>query len=393
MKKTIYSLLLLLLTVSLSAQPVAIDGLLNEIEQNSSTLSALREQMETQKLGNKTDIYLPGPEVEFAYLWGKPSVLGNETDISVSQSFDFPSTYVYRSKIAGLENQHVELQYKAERMDLLLHAQRLLIQLAYYNALAQEYDTRLDNAHRIASSYDARYKQGDTNIIEKNKSQVNLTTVENERNQIEIEQQALRKQLQALNGGLPIEFSATAVMPTLLPASFDEWLTLAEAQSPALQYLSKQIDISKQQIKLNRSLNLPKFSAGYASEKIGGEHFQGVAIGMSIPLWENKNKVRQAKAQLRSAEAMLHDGKIQFYNHLQHLYLKTQGLQQNADKYRQILQSHNNESLLKKSLDMGEISLLTYLLEAEYYYDTVNRALEAERDYLLTMAELSAVML
>ena len=392
MRKIIYSLLLMLSAVSLTAQQ-NIDTLLSEIETNSSTLSALRQQIEAQKIGNKTDIYLPNPEVEYTYLWGKPSVLGNETDISVMQSFDFPTAYMHRSKIAGLENQHLELQYKSERINLLLQAKQLLIQLAYYNALAQEYDTRLTNARRIATSYQSRFDKGDTNILERNKSQVNLTTVENELNNINIERQALLTQLKALNGGLDLSFNETTILSAPLPLAFDEWFAVAESQSPAMQYLSKQIDIDKEQIKLNRSLGMPKFSAGYASEKIVGEHFRGISVGVSIPLWENKNKVKHAKAQLRSAEAVLQDGKIQFYNHLQQLYAKSQGLQQNAAKYRQTLKSHNNESLLKKSLDLGEISLLTYLLEAEYYYDTVNKALEAERDYQLTLAELSAVML
>lgn len=392
MRKIIYSLLLMLSAVSLTAQQ-NIDTLLSEIETNSSTLSALRQQIEAQKIGNKTDIYLPNPEVEYTYLWGKPSVLGNETDISVMQSFDFPTAYMHRSKIAGLENQHLELQYKSERINLLLQAKQLLIQLAYYNALAQEYDTRLTNANRIATSYQSRFDKGDTNILERNKSQVNLTTVENELNNINIERQALLTQLKALNGGLDLSFNETTILSAPLPLAFDEWFAVAESQNPAMQYLSKQIDIDKEQIKLNRSLGMPKFSAGYASEKIVGEHFRGISVGVSIPLWENKNKVKHAKAQLRSAEAVLQDGKIQFYNHLQQLYAKSQGLQQNAAKYRQTLKSHNNESLLKKSLDLGEISLLTYLLEAEYYYDTVNKALEAERDYQLTLAELSAVML
>lgn len=392
MKKIIFSLLAFAFAIALPAQQ-SIDAVLNEIEANSTTLSALREQIEAQKIGNKTNIYLPNPEVEFNYLWGSPTAIGNRTDVLATQSFDFPTAYLHRKRISGMENQHLDLQYKSERINLLLQAKQLLINLTYYNALAKEYENRLENARRIAASYDIRYKQGDTNIIEKNKSQVNLTTVENEMNSINIERGALLSQLKALNGGREIRFDDTALLSAPLPVSFDEWFSLVEAKSPALQYLSKQIDIDKEQIKLNRSLGMPKFHAGYISERVVGEDFKGVSVGISIPLWENKNKVRHAKAQLRTAEAVLEDNKIQFYNHLQQLYAKSLGLQENAAKYRQTLSSHNNESLLKKSLDLGEISLLTYLLEAEYYYDTVNKTLESERDFQLALAELSAVEL
>ena len=55
-----------------------LEYLLQEIESNNTTLSALQKQVEAQKLGNKTGIYLPNPEVEFSNLWGNPSEIGNE---------------------------------------------------------------------------------------------------------------------------------------------------------------------------------------------------------------------------------------------------------------------------------------------------------------------------
>ena len=391
MKKIIFNLLLSFLATAMFGQDI--DSVLKEIEANSTTLGALREQIEAEKIGNKTGIYLSNPEVEFNYLWGSPTAIGNRTDLVATQSFDFPTAYLHRKKISGLENQNLDLQYKSERINLLLRAKQICIELAYYNALTEAYDTRLQHAERIAASYQKRFETGDINILEKNKSQVNLTMVENERKNIEIERIALLSQLEALNGGIPIRFDETTILSTPLPLSFDDWFAVAAAKSPAMQHLDKQIEIDKQQIKLNRALGMPKLHAGYMSEKVVGEYFRGVTVGISIPLWENKNKVRHAKAQLRTAEAVLEDNKIQFYKHLQQLFNKSTGLQENARKYRQTLNSHNNEALLKKSLDLGEISLLTYLLEAEYYYDTVNKTLEAERDFQLTLAELSAVEL
>jgi outer membrane protein TolC len=127
------------------------------------------------------------------------------------------------------------------------------------------------------------------------------------------------------------------------------------------------------------------------SEKIVGEHFQGVTVGVSIPLWENKNRIRQAKAQTQAAESMLEDSKIQFFNRLQSLYLKAAALQQSAQKLRQSLTENSNEPFLQKALGAGEISLLNYLLEIEFYYNAVNKVLEVERDFELATAELWAV--
>lgn len=129
------------------------------------------------------------------------------------------------------------------------------------------------------------------------------------------------------------------------------------------------------------------------SEKLAGEHFQGVTVGVSVPLWANKNRIKQSKAAAQTARTVAEDTRMQFYNRLQNLFLKASGLQQSVTTYRSSLDSFNNAVLLKKALDMGEISLLDYLLEMQYYYDAVENALAAEKDFELALADLSAVEL
>ena len=392
MKKSIISILLLAVVYAASAQS-GYEAVLQQIEENSTTLSALREQMEAQKLGNRTGLAPANPEVEFNYLWGSPSAIGNRTDVNITQSFDFPTAYGYRSKISKLENANADVLYKSERINLLLRAKQVCIELVYYNALAKEYAARLTNAERVAETFQTRFDRGDANIIENNKAQLNLTTVRNEMKRIEIERTLLLSELRTLNGGVEISFTITEYSNEPLPANFNDWYSLAESKSPVLQYVRGQIGIGQQQVKLNTALGLPKFTAGYMSEKVVGERFQGITVGVSIPLWENKNRVKQAKAQVRAAEIALEDTKVQFYNRLQNLFVKSSGLQENALNYRTALSSYSNEALLKKALDAGEIPLLNYLLEIEYYYDAMSKVLEAERDFNLSMAELSAVEL
>lgn len=368
-------------------------SVLIQIESNSTTLSAIRQQIEAQKIENRTDIFLNDPEVEFSYLWGKPSEIGTQRELSVTQSFDFPTAYAHRSKISKMRNNNLELQYKSERLNILLNAKQICINIAYNNALNKEYEARLENAQQIAKSYQSRFDAGDASILEKNKALINLTTVENEKKLIDIERKTLLSELKALNGGIEITFDDTEILNAPISSDFNSWYADAETKSPTLQYLSQQIDIDKQQVKLNTALSLPKFTAGYASEKTSGEDFKGITVGISIPLWENKNKVKLAKAQVKSTELLLEDSKLQFYTHLQQLHKTTFGLQESAQTYRSSILNNNNEELLKKALDAGQISLIEYLLESEYYYDVKNKMLEAERDFNLSLTELRAIEL
>ncbi|MDO5522658.1 MAG: TolC family protein [Bacteroidia bacterium] len=369
------------------------ETVLQQIEHNNTALAALREQIESQKIGNRTGIYIPNPEVEFNYLWGNPKSMGKRTDFAVTQSFDFPTAYGHRRHIADLQNANAELVYKSERINLMLLAKQTCIELVYHNALAREYSVRLDNALRIAETYQIRLDQGDANILEYNKAKLNLTVIQTELAKIEAQRVTLLAELRRMNGGKEIALPQDEFSPPMLPANFEEWYAAVETKSPALQYVKGEIEIGKEQVRLSRALALPKFSTGYMSEKVVGEQFQGITLGVSIPLWENKNTQQYAKAQVKASEMALEDSKIQFYNRLQSLYLKASVLQQNALKFRQTITSNRNDALLKKALDSGEISLLDYLLEIGHYYDAIVHVIEAERDYELALAELSALEL
>ena len=179
----------------------------------------------------------------------------------------------------------------------------------------------------------------------------------------------------------------------LLPPLFDDWFERTIAQNPLLAYARQEVEVSKQQVSLRRMQGLPSLSAGYMSEKAVGEQFQGLSVGISIPLWENKNRVKQAKAAVRAAESRAEDSRLQLYNQLQLLYNRTAGLKVATEQYQQSLEMANSTELLKKALDTGEISLLEYMVEMGLYYDTINHVLETERDFQKAFAELSAVEL
>lgn len=392
MKKILFVLFSLCILFVAQAQN-GIEIILQEVETNNTTLQTLQKEIEAQKLGNKTGISLPNPEITYSHLWGTPREIGNQKEFGITQSFDFPTVYGYKNKLAEIENQNLDLNYQSERINTLLRAKQIIIELAYNNALSVDYAKRVETARTIANSYQKKFDQGEIDAIERNNAQMNLIICVNKKEKIDLERETLQNELKSLNGGKEIQFDGTDLPFSTLPSNFNEWYTTVESKNPALQYLSKQIDIKKQQVKLSRAQGLPKLSAGYASERILGQKLEGVAVGISIPLWENKNNVKQAKAGVLSSESSLEDGKIQFYNTLQSLFYQSVGLRESAQQYRDALSTYSNEPLLRKALDAGEISYLDYLQALTFYYDAFNTMLEVERDYALTVAKLTAIEL
>lgn len=393
MKKIISAILMLLVVLSVFGQDLYAP-ILKQIEQNSTMLEALKEQMEAQKLSNKIGITPANPEVEFGYLWGAPVPVGNRKDISVRQTFDFPLVYVQRSRLSDLQNNSVEYQYKSHRMELLLSAKKICIELVYYNALWKLYERQLENAKQIAEAYERMNLTGDANRLEYNKAILNYTNMENEVKRINLERERLLSELTRLNGGNPITLDRSTYDHTFVqPTDFENRYATAEADNPALQYLKSQVEVNSRLIKLSQASSFPKFSIGYMGEFVTGQRYQGLTVGMSIPLWENKNKVKQAKAAAKASERIAEDAKMQYYNRLKNLYAQVSELQENIRRYNSVFEQNDNDKLLFKAYSNGEISLLNYLLEVEYYFVAYDKRLQAERDLELALAELNAYLL
>lgn len=392
MKKYIILIAVLAIAGPAAAQQ-SIDAVLQQIERNNTTLEALRKQTEADKLQNKTGITLPDPEVSFDYLWGDPSSIGNRKDFGVTQSLDIATIAGSRRRVADAQNGLLDVEYRAGRMAILLEAKQACIRLIYYNALKAELEQRLAHAQAVAEFYDRQLADGNVSRLEVNKARLSLSNMQGELRRNEVERTNLLSELQRLNGGEPIAFEQAAYAQPVLPQDFEAWYDEAAAANPVLAYARQNVELKRREMKLGKLAGLPQLSAGYMSELVPENNFRGITLGLSVPLWSNRNRVKQAKAAVVAAELQQKDATVQFYERLRNQYGRTLGLQRTAGEYRKSLSELDSTQLLRKALDAGEISLLDYIVELGLYYTTVNEALAAERDYELALTELQSVML
>ena len=392
MRKIVSIIICFLLFNSQMFAQSSIDKILKEIETNNTTLSALRKSAEASKIGNKTGIYLQNPEFEFNYLWGNPAAIGNRTDVHVVQTFDFPSAYKFKNQISENKNQQADLEYQKQKNELLLQVRLICNKLIFQNAVKTELEKRLKNAESISKSYRLKFEQGEANILERNKAELNVLNDQKELESNEIERNYLLSELARYNGDIPLEFNNINFEPMNLPIDFEQWYQEAEQRNPILAWLKQEIELSENQTKLNKAMSLPKLQTGYMSEKTVADHFQGVTLGLSIPLWENKNTVKFAEAQTLALQSVISDNKLQFYNRLKTIHSKATGMAVNIADYRQKLELLNSTELLKKALDGGEINLIEYMLEVSIYYESYIKMLEMEKDLNDTLAELNQFM-
>lgn len=385
MKQIIY-ILLSVLTISAQAQ-VSFDNVLKEIEINNTTLKAYREKANADKIGNKTGINMANPEVEFGYLWGSPSGEGNRVDLNVTQSFDFPTAYRYKTQLSDGKNQQVDMIYDQQKVEILQQARLICVELVYQTKMNKILSDRLKQARELSDAYQKSFDQGNIDVLERNKTKLNLLNAEKALQINEVDLNLSKSELQRLNGGLDVgEFNRYSDFT--FPLNFIEWFAIVKANNPSLRVAEQEVTLSRKQEELTKALNLPKITAGYASERVSGTTFQGVSVGVSIPLWEGKNTVKHQKAQTVALQMQHEDSELQFRNTLKNQYDKAKKLSLLLKEYEDALSVTSSQDLLKIALDKGQLSLINYLLELSVYYETVDKYLETERDYQLAVAEL-----
>ena len=379
---------MLLGTLTMRAQN-SIDQVLKSIETNNKSLQANTKMTDAQKLEAQTGKFLANPSVEWEQMWGNRNNPGSEYTLTVKQSLDFPTTYSNKNKLANLKANTIGFQSAAYRQQLLLNAKQTCIEIIYLRKQKSLLDERLANAETMFALYKKRFESGDANQLELNKIQLELLNAQNQSRLNKAALTAAEEQLRNFNGGNPITFDATDYPTGEELINFDQLQAAFMEADPNLKSLTGDQEIANREVKLSRSLTLPKFDVGY-KRNAAKDHVasNGFMVGVSIPLFENKNTVKKAKAQAEFATASLEDNRLNLKTNLQQLYQQAEALQISRADYAKVLEQQRNIELLNKALNAGQLSVIDYFTELTTIYDSHQSYLDVEKEYHSILAQL-----
>lgn len=382
-------LLLCALTLSGAGAQNNMADILSCIEANNPQLKAGAQMVLSQKAEVSSQNSLADPTFELEHLWGAQNAGDRKYDITVLQSFDFPSLYVQRNRVGNLKRSLYDGQQTLLRQQVLLQAKELCLRIVYLNRCIELSDKRLAAADELARLYRGKLESGDAAILDVNKIEIEQLNVTTANTRLRNELSTCLAQLRALNGGesFDVELSTLTYPEAVLPASFDELKNQALQADPELQLLRQESLIADKSVALNRSGWLPKFELGYRHAYELGERFNGFAVGVSIPLFANRKKVKMAKAQALAGTFAVNNREQQALAELQSAYDEAVTLQRNHARY-DLLTRQNNLGLLQKALAAGKISMVEYLVDATQLYEAFDNRLSLEYEYQLRLARL-----
>lgn len=388
MRKTMILAALLCSAVVLSAQ-TTLEEVLRSVEMNNKELQAGFNDFQAQSLDVKSQNNLKNPSLSYSHVFGNKPGLGESGEFTASQSFDFPSAYVQRHKHAKEMGIAFDLQYKELRRQILLQTKQTCLDLVYLNRQRQLLNQRFSNAKHLSDIYATRLQNGDANILETNKIDLEMLNVETEVRKNKIDMQNKLNELAVLNGGIPIAFTDTVFLTEAPLLPLPQLLEEVKAANPDLLAKQSQKLASALALKAVRSEGLPEIEVGYKmTHAKGGERFNGFLVGISVPLFANKNKVKSAKAVTRQSEYTYDNTLTSIENQLSSLYNEALSLQESAKLYNGLLERQSTITVLNEALEAGHISMTEYFVDTTAYYQSMENYLQILNDYHKTLSKI-----
>lgn len=385
----ILSIITLSLLGGLRAQSVSIDEVLHRIEANNKELQANAQLITSQKLENKSENNLPDPTLSYSHLWGAKDKDETIGELVVSQSFDFPTLYATRGQVNRLKTGALDAQSTAFRQQLLLQAKEACLDILMLQQQQKLLDERLKQAEELSAYYKKRLETGDANVLETNKINLELLNVRTEARTNRTTLENKWQELTALNSNQPLQISALGEYPLHpLPADYEQLREEVIASDAALWSLSNESAAARKQISVSKQGWLPKLELGYRRNTESGTPFNGVVVGFSFPIFENRNKVKIAKAQSMNIDYQKEKATLQAESSLAQLYREAQSLQASMQEYQEAFSSQQDLALLKQALTGGQISVIEFFVEVSVIYQSKQNLLQLENQYQKVMAQI-----
>ncbi|MDO4179877.1 MAG: TolC family protein [Bacteroidales bacterium] len=384
MKKT---LLFILLCAPVCMQAQGIEQILKSIEQNNKALQSQQQAANAEKMENRTANNLPDPTLNYSSFYSNSAEGGHGTEFVATQGFDFPTQYITRNRQATLQNEAVDMRTRATRRDILLAAINLFFDLSVLNQEKDLRDMRLKNAEDLQALYDKRLSTGDANILEVNKIKMERMSVQTEVAQNTAAHRTALQSLLAMNGNQALEFAETEYPAVEEINDYNLMRDRVIASDIDLQAASATVRAAEKQVKVDRQGWLPKLEVGFRRNTNSVEAENGFVIGGSLPLFENRKRVKIAKAQAISVQLARESIREQAEAGLMAQFNEMQQLKAAMQAYDVPLM-HRSLQLLKQALEEGQISLIEYFVETENIYRNLQAYMQVENQYQKVMANI-----
>ncbi|MBK0401877.1 CusA/CzcA family heavy metal efflux RND transporter [Adhaeribacter sp. BT258] len=369
---------------------ITLNQAIDQALQNNGTIRSANYEIELQQALRKTASGINKTDVGLTY--GQYNSSEKDNNFTIGQTIPFPTVWGARAKLADANIKGSEIQKNVTANELIRQVKETYYQLVFLEAqhkVLQHQDSLISTFVQAAQ---VRYRTGETTYLEQvtAESEAARSKVAMNRNGSEIKANQVNLQF-LLNTKEPVTVAEDALIIKELAVNA---ATAAISNNPNLIYLRQQIEIAKQAISLEKAELLPDLRLGYFNQSLigsteeqggtvkrfgSGDRFQGVEVGVSIPLWLGPTKANVKAAEIREKIAQSNLDYNQKTIQGQYAQLVQQFLQ-----YQASLQFYQQNALPQANLITSNATLAFRSGEIGYleFIQALNRAQTIRTEHL-----------
>ena len=143
----------------------------------------------------------------------------------------------------------------------------------------------------------------------------------------------------------------------------------------------------RQEVKVARQGWIPKLTVGYRRNTDGSEASNGFLVGASFPIYSTGKKVKAAAVRQAAAQLDLENSRVALRSEAEALFGELRLIRQSLDIYDPALMQESLE-LLRKSVDIGNMTVTDYYTEADRVYQKKNSFITLRNRYQRLLARI-----
>lgn len=312
----------------------------------------------------------PDPEVEGDYMVA-PAGEDNRWGFGVSYGIEWPGAYGARRNLGKAMREANSAEADAAIIEKEIEILGELEAYLYAEMRLRIMNNVLAASDSIRAIAERSLKGGEMSRLDLSKIILEQSRVQSIIAGIETERIAIVGNLKTLNGGQ----SCVSLLGDIDRkwdihplGSLQSYLDNAK-NNPGLLKVMKEFEVAERNVSVARTEGLPGFTVGYAHEFEDGMHFNGATLGVSMPLFSSRNKVKAAKAARAAAEYQMTVSADKLESQISSLYEEIVALDKALEIPMQVFKDTDYSVLLLKAYEGGELSLADYLSELSWFYE------------------------
>lgn len=317
------------------------------------------------------------PKTDVVWMGGQYNSVKFDNHFLLSQNLPNPVAVAKRKSLLSEELNGAKAGMEVTKAELVkevkINYQQQILLKTRQKLLAAE----LLRAERFVKAAEMRFKTGETNQLEYATAQSQLGDVRAQsiRNQGELRN--LQRALQTLvNGSTPAEAEADSLIRRDLVVPAPD--TTALHANPYLRYLMQQTAIGSRQTAVQKAALLPEFNVGYFNQSLtgfqntgngetyygAGKRFQGVQVGVQLPIFNGASKARVKAAQIgeQVARNQLETARLRLGSDLDQAIRSLETARENLGLYETstLVLAGTIQSNATRAYESGEIGYIEY---------------------------------